>query len=165
MNFINTTKVEEYLINDHLMSLITPTSRNDNNKTIIDKFWKNWYQIYKDYVYYIELTNEPSVTKCEITCSRFNIENNKYHGLTFCEYFNYIMNLDHYCIHPTNNTYIGQNNEIVNYKIQGNEKYEVFGIFKTYVKLFFNNIIVCSRFIKANNSDGPYRIPSAIFYS
>jgi hypothetical protein len=61
MIYINTTIEEDFLIKDHLWSLITLTGIIINNKTIVDKFWKNWYQIFKDYQYYLEIINESKV--------------------------------------------------------------------------------------------------------
>lgn len=126
MIFIDTTNEEETLIKDHLMSLITPKSRNDKNETILDKYWKNWYQIYKDYQYYLQLINIPQFSESILnSCSRFNPHSKKYVGLSFYHYFNYVMDLNIYNIHSCNNTYVGQSNEIGNENIKGNEKYEV----------------------------------------
>ena len=45
MIFVYTSKEEEFLIKDYLLSLI---KQDEDNKyeTIVDKVLKNWYQIY-----------------------------------------------------------------------------------------------------------------------
>lgn len=117
---------ENNIIINHLASLITINS--DHNETILDRGWKNWYQIYKDYQYYIIIMDQHdenilNVFKYEYNSNRFNISN-KYVGLSFYHYLQFIFRLDYYYIDSINNTYIGHDGNDTN-SIQGNEKYEV----------------------------------------
>ena len=122
---IFTNDEEKLLINSHLISLMI----NDYNTSIyqheLPEFWKNWFQIYKDYKYTIQISS-PIINKCNDNCCRFDVINNndKYNGLLFVEYFHYVLNWDYFIIKPSNNTYVCQSG-IIDKSIQGNEKYEV----------------------------------------
>lgn len=138
-----TTLDEMLIVNDHLRSLIT--NDNDNNNNIIDTSYKNWLQIFKDYKYYLEILQQDgsmlfTKTTSQIKTCRFDIDNNKYIGLSFSDWFELVLhqNIETFKIHHSNNTYIGNSDEKYEH-IEGNEKYEV----KFIINIYFyklNNI-------------------------
>ena len=126
MKLIYISLEEKCIIKDHLQTLIT-TPNNNNN--ILDCFWKNWYQVFKDYQYVIKISqkyyNNKVLNSGLVNIMHYDVTNDKYMGLSFYHYFNYINKLKEYFLHHSNNTYLGQNG-IEDNNIKGNEKYEVF---------------------------------------
>ena len=122
---IFTNVQERLLITDHLLSLITNYNNSDFRHEL-DTFWKNYFQIYKDYKHCLQLLklNDKIVDKCKDNFSRFDYDTNNYIGLLFFEWFRIVIDLDKYLIHSSNNNYIGPSGEL-EIGIKGNEKYEV----------------------------------------
>ena len=92
--------------------------------------WKNWLQIYLDFlgeidrlqdnknkIYRFENMNEVNLK------TRYNSETGKYTGLYFKQWLNYIRNSLHYRLNNKNETSLVHNNEI--YIFEGDEGYKV----------------------------------------